>query len=407
MKILHTADWHLGKKLDHYARLPEQHDVLDEICAIADAQAVDVVVVAGDLFDTFNPSIEAAELLYRTLHRLSNGGKRPVIAIAGNHDSPERIQMPDALARICGIIFIGFPKQIITPLKTEGFEITKSDAGFIEIKLVNSPVPLRIIHTPYANEVRLKTYLGAEDKEANLRDTLASHWQDLASQYLDDKGFNLLISHLYFMKKGGEPEEEPEGEHSILHVGGAQAIFSENIPAGVHYVALGHLHRYQTVDKKPCPIVYSSSPLAYSFAEANQVKNVVILHTAAGVLEKYEPIPLQKGRKLLQATFNDTDKAVEWLAANQNALVQLTIEADTYLDATVKKRLYEAHDGLVNIIPQLKNSKSQAEEAVQIDLQKNVTDLFIDYFNYKKGQSPSTEIMEMLKEIMADNQETE
>ena len=79
MKILHTADWHLGKRLDSFSRLEEQKIVLDEICIIADEQAVDAVIVAGDLFDAFNPPVEAIELLYKTLKRLTNNGKRPAV----------------------------------------------------------------------------------------------------------------------------------------------------------------------------------------------------------------------------------------------------------------------------------------------------------------------------------------
>jgi exonuclease SbcD len=86
MKILHTADWHLGKWLDNYPRLPEQKEILEEICEIAEHELVDVVLIAGDLFDTFNPSAEAQELFYKTLRRLGNNGKRAVVAIAGNHD---------------------------------------------------------------------------------------------------------------------------------------------------------------------------------------------------------------------------------------------------------------------------------------------------------------------------------
>ena len=81
MKILHTADWHLGKKLDRFSRLEEQIEVLEEIIGVADEKAVDLVLIAGDLFDNFNPSVEAIELFYKTLKRLTSHGKRPVIAI--------------------------------------------------------------------------------------------------------------------------------------------------------------------------------------------------------------------------------------------------------------------------------------------------------------------------------------
>ena len=99
MKILHTADWHLGKRLERFERLPEQEVVLEEICEIADRENVDVVLVAGDLYDSFNPTIEATELFYKILRRLTQDGKRPVVAIAGKHDSPTRIEAPNPLAR--------------------------------------------------------------------------------------------------------------------------------------------------------------------------------------------------------------------------------------------------------------------------------------------------------------------
>src|SRR5690554_7064984 len=122
MKILHTADWHLGKKLDGISRMKEQIEVLDEIVDIADREAVDMVLIAGDLFDNFTPNTEAVELFYKTLKRLSNNGKRPVVAISGNHDAPNFIDAPDPLARECGIILIGHPNAAITPFELERSE---------------------------------------------------------------------------------------------------------------------------------------------------------------------------------------------------------------------------------------------------------------------------------------------
>ena len=159
MKILHTADWHLGKRLDRFSRLEEQVLVMEELIQTADEQQVDIILIAGDLFDNFNPSVEAVQLFYKTLKRLSLNGKRPVIAISGNHDSPSLIDAPDPLARECGIILIGHPKAMITPFELEFFNISKSAEGFIELTFKNHDFPVRILHTPYANEMRLKQYL--------------------------------------------------------------------------------------------------------------------------------------------------------------------------------------------------------------------------------------------------------
>ncbi|MGB3077169.1 MAG: exonuclease subunit SbcD, partial [Chitinophagales bacterium] len=213
MRILHTADWHLGKRLENFSRLAEQEEVLEEICNIAQEQQVDAVLIAGDLFDTFNPSTEAVELFYRTVKRLANNGARAVVAIAGNHDSPERIEAPDPLARECGIIFAGFPNSIVKPFSLQdGIAVTKSDTGFLELKLPHIDFPLRLLLTPYASELRLKTFLGSEDQDAALRTLLQQHWEILAATYCDQQGVNLMLAHLYFMKKDGTPPEEPEDE---------------------------------------------------------------------------------------------------------------------------------------------------------------------------------------------------
>lgn len=408
MKILHTADWHLGKRLEQFSRLDEQKEVLNEICEIAEREAVDAVIIAGDLFDNFNPSSEAMELLYSTLHRLSNFGSRAVVAIAGNHDSPERIDAPDALARVSGILFVGSPNAQIQPFETRGgLKVTKTDKGFVEFQLPNNDTPLRLILTPYANEIRLKTFLGIEKSEESLRELLEKHWQHLADTYCDDQGVNLLVTHLYVMRRDDEnPPEEPEEERPIRHVGGAQEIYTDNFPAQMQYVALGHLHRYQTVSKSPCPIVYSSSPLAYSFAEANQTKYVVIIEAEAGRPVEYREVALTKGKKLLRARFEQIEEALEWLCGCQEALVQLTIVTDHFLESADKKRLTEAHIGLMPIIPEIRTKTTGNDASGKVvELEgSSMEDLFIDFFKNSKdgkGQTPNESLLGVFREILS------
>ena len=406
MKILHTADWHLGKRLEQFQRLEEQKEVLAEICEIAERENVDAVIVAGDLFDNFSPGSDATELLYTTLHRLSDGGRRAVVAIAGNHDSPERINVPDALARACGILFVGFPNATISTFETSaGLKVTKTDFGFVELKLPRCATPLRLILTPYANEVRLKTFLGVENPEQSLRDALQNHWQNLANIYCDTAGVNLLVAHLFMMSRGGEMPEEPDDERSILHIGGAQAIFADNVPPQIQYVALGHLHRHQTIARQPCPMVYSSSPLAYSFAEANQTKYVIIIKAEANQAVDYEAIELKKGKKLLRAKFECVDEAVAWLTAHTDALVQITMLTDDYLKTADKKRLIDAHPYLMPIVPELKSQEASQASRQLVDLQsQTIEELFVDYFKSQKenkGQKPSDSLLDLFREITA------
>lgn len=407
MKILHTADWHLGKRLDIYSRLQEQKLVLGEICDIAERENVDVVLIAGDLFDTFNPSAEAEDLLYCSLVKLSGNGSRAVVAIAGNHDAPDRIDAPNAMARANGVFLIGSPDHKMRLFTNEkGIQILRTDAGFLELKLPSSPYPLRLIITPYANELRMKTYLG--DGEGSLNDLLTQKWKNLAEEYCDEKGVNFLMAHLFFMKKGTELEKEDEGERSILHIGGAQPVFSENIPAQIQYVALGHLHRYHAIDKVPCPVVYSSSPLCYSFAEAGQTKKVVIIQAEPGNPVSVRDIELKSGMPLLRKEFKNAADAVAWLQLNPKAYVELTIETESYLDGQTRKILAEAHDYIVDVIPKKIGEESEEDKDEYVDPKQDVEVLFKEYFRFKNGGlEPSASIMSMFKEVISQSKEEE
>jgi exonuclease SbcD len=400
MKILHTADWHLGKYLDTFSRLEEQREVLEEICEIAERESIDVVIVAGDLFDAFNPPNEASELLYRTLHRLSNQGKRAVIAIAGNHDSPERIDMPDALARENGILFMGFPVAEARPFETrQGIKTLQIEKGFVELQLPDYQYPLRLILTPYANELRLKKYLGKEDREDNLRQMLSQHWYEIANKFCDEKGVNILVSHLYMMQENGVAPEEPDGEKNIM-VGGAQAIYTANVPSQIQYVALGHLHRYQDLGSKKQPVVYCGSPLGYSFAEANQSKYVAILNAEPGKSIEIERVVLKSGRKLLRQKFDNTADALIWLSENQVAFVELTMITDKYLASEDIRQLREAHQRIVSIIPIIKNDEKIAEKQEINIKEQSMESLFEQFFENKKGQLPDAALLDLFKEVL-------
>jgi DNA repair protein SbcD/Mre11 len=407
MKILHTSDWHLGKRLDDFSRMEEQQAVLLEICEIAERENVDVVLVAGDLFDTFNPPTEAVDLFYKTLKRLTNNGRRPLIAIAGNHDSPDRIEAPDPLARECGIIFAGYPNTKVTPFELDsGLKILTSDEGFLELQLPETNVPLRILLTPYANEYRLKTCLGLENSEEELRTVLQQKWQNLTEKYCDNKGVNVLVSHLFMVKKGDDLPDEPEDEKPILHVGGAQVIYTENIPGQIQYTAVGHLHRMHKVDGEPCPVYYSGSPLSYSFAEANQKKYVLLIDVEPGNTAQVTETELTKGKKLLRKRAEGLEEALQWLAQNQDALVELTLVTETFLTALERRQINAAHPGIVAVIPEVTNDNIlTGSHQKQIDLSRSMEDLFRDYFRHEKGQEPNEEIMNLFTEILAEDEQ--
>lgn len=408
MKILHTADWHLGKRLQDFHRLQEQQEVLNEIAQLADREKVDLVLVAGDLFDTFNPDPKAEDLLYSTLKKLTAGGIRPVVAIAGNHDNPDRIEAQDHFGRECGIIFAGFPKTEVQSYELScAAKLVRSAPGFIELKLPQHDAPVRIIMTPYANETRMRAYFGLTSFGDELRQHLQLHWTALADAYMDTKGVNLLTAHLFMMKRGGEPPEESDDERSILQVGGASVVYTDMIPPQIQYTALGHLHRYQEIPGGPSPVVYSSSPLAYSFAEADQQKYVLLIDANPGEAVTVRPVPLANGKRLLRPKFKRVTEAVDWLTQNPDCYAEITLQTPTYLTSEERRQLQQAHTSLVTIIPDVRDVETtELKSTPTIDLTQSIEALFSDYFKTKnKGQEPNERLQELFKEILATESE--
>ncbi|WP_026966204.1 metallophosphoesterase family protein [Algoriphagus terrigena] len=403
IKILHTADWHLGKRLQEYSRLEEQKLVLEEICQIADQENVDLVLLAGDIFDSFNPAHEAVELLYKTLRKLSKNGSRPIIAISGNHDSTQFVEAPDPLARELGILFYSRYDSVIPLGRLDsGVEITRSASGFLEIRLPAFDFPIRAILAPYANEVSLKTYLGEGDRESEFRSLLEKNWRQLADTHCDEQGVNLFLGHFFFMKEGEKPEAEPESERPILHVGGTQSLFTKNIPSQIQYAALGHLHRHHAVGHDSIPVVYASSPLAYSFSEADQTKQVILIEAEPGTPVSYRAIGLKQGRPLCRKTFDQLAPALEWLEANPYCFVELTFVTEHSIDAATRKAILKAHDGIVNLIPQIKNPSGREDFSLQAeDLNRDMESLFKLFYESEKGQEPNAELLEIFKEVIS------
>jgi exonuclease SbcD len=404
IRILHTSDWHLGKRLERFSRHDEQVELLQEICEIVEREHVDLILVAGDLFDAFNPPAESLELFYRSLKKLSQEGARPVIAIAGNHDMPERIEAPDPLARECGIIFAGFPESTVAPFTLENrFSLTRSEPGFIELQLPQNP-PVRLMVTPYASEMRLKRALNPLSAEEELRDILKQHWDQLAQKHFDRSGVNLMVAHLLFMNEGDDIPEEPDDERPINHIGGAQAIYTSSLPSDLQYVALGHLHRKQVICNSPCPVVYSGSPLPYSFSEAGQEKFVVCIDLEPGKPAEIRNIPLTSGKQLERKRFETMQEAETWLIAHPDALVEMTLVSDTYLSGEDRRHLADIHKGIITIIPEIRDAAIHGEEGAEpvIPGQVNLPELFEKYFVARKGQQPDQDIRELLKEIISE-----
>jgi exonuclease SbcD len=289
MRLLHTSDWHLGRSFHGASLLAEQAAALDRIVAIATEAEVDVVLIAGDLYDRAIPPAEAVRLFDDALRRLSAAGAA-VVAIAGNHDSHVRVSVYDALLASLGVTIRGEAQRcdepvLVTP-KRGGAPVAIYPLPFLEPAL-DLPALLPP-HTPElapgaAPEPAPPIRAG---HEAVTRLALARVRADLKRR----GGLrSVLVAHT-FVAGGAASESERE-----LSVGNVERV-AVPIFAGFDYVALGHLHGSQDLDGPR--LAYCGTPLPYSFSEERQVKSVRLVELAADGTPSVEVVPLNVGRPL-------------------------------------------------------------------------------------------------------------
>jgi|LakMenEpi03Aug12_release.lakeMendotaPanAssembly.Ray.scaffolds.fasta_scaffold87100_2 exonuclease SbcD len=395
MKILHTADWHLGKWLGSISRLPEQKEVLEELCSIVEQENPDIVLIAGDIYDQINPPVEAVYLLHQTLMKMSANGKRAIVIIAGNHDSPERIEAIEPLLFQSGIIVAGWPFSAPMCYSIpSGISIISSAQGFVELQLPHCKYPVKVLLGAYANTVRCTPLLSPDNQD--IQGILKKLWNNTHSLYQNKEGFNLFIGHGLFM--GSTIPEEDEGERSVM-VGGAQAIPLSYIPENIDYAALGHIHKPLKFDSASFPILYSGSPLCYSMAEAGQKKHIVMAEfVSPGQSAVLRYIELSKGKSLIKIYANSVQDALQSLSTCQNSYVELHLILSNHITIEEKNKLYDAHDGIVDIL--LKMDMSNAVLESMPDMTISISELFKSFYKEKKGIDPSNEMMQLFNEVL-------
>lgn len=406
MRILHTSDLHIGKKLYSSDRIEEQKAFLQELSKVCEEEQIDIVLIAGDLFDTFNPSTASMKLLYDSLCDISKGGKRPVVAIAGNHDSADRIDMPDSFSTKNGIFFIGNYGSYQEPIRLNtSVSLEKSASNYLQFRFSKYDYPLQLLVTPFVNEQRLKEKFNSEQEEQALRDYLQNVWQQTLSSQAKEDGVKILMSHLFVLENEDDERTEPEDENAI-NIGGASAIYSENIPEEIQYTALGHLHRCQKVGKRE--IWYSGSPLAYSFSEDEQDKYFLIVDIEPNEKPIVRKRKIESGMPIKNLLAYNVEEALRVLKANQNNWVQLRFVNNKTLSYEETTMLHSAHNHLLQIIPEIQSTNERNEQRSRIlEMQDNPLELFKEFYKHTRaGQEPDDILIELFQEIINHKNET-
>ncbi|MFT8871734.1 MAG: exonuclease subunit SbcD [Sporolactobacillus sp.] len=383
MRLLHTADWHLGRTLEGRSRAEEQEAVLNEICTVAEEEAVDAVLMAGDVFDTVNPPAASEALFYETAERLSASGRRPLLIIAGNHDSPDRLQAASPLADRQGITIIGrplpLPRRFVLPRTGES---------------------LTVAFVPYPSEARLNDCLSASGAEELLQRAYQERLTGLfyaQSRYFSKQAVSVLLTHLFV---GGSQETESERP---IQVGGAYTVDRGCFPPQTQYVALGHLHRAQTLSRASVPTRYAGAPLAYSFSEAGQEKSVTIIDVAPGGVPAIRAVPLHAGRRLVRwRAEHGSAEVLRWIEAgrDEGAWIDLEIRLKEAMTMHDIQKLRSANPLLVNIRPiyeaEQRNSMC-AQHPLPID------ELFVEFYRRQTGGAdPGSGLVRLFMQLLEE-----
>lgn len=390
MRILHTADWHIGCRTDGLLRLDEQKQTLKEIEDIANQYKVDMVIIAGDIYDTFLPSAEAEKIVFDSLLRLSNNGNRPVVAIAGNHDDPKRLSNANVFANMHNIYLIGEMDTIsYCDLKGKSVVPVASGVGYIEFKYKSERVVVATM--PYPSYYRYKQI---KKENEQLNDSIKEWFKPALSGFRDDT-INIAVSHLLTYAVNCTRDEFANFEV----VGGAISFVNrESLLSKAHYTALGHIHQPIAVDK--ANHIYYSGAIVNKFFDDISVKNsvnIVDLDTKHGVksVTQVEIHPKQ----LLSQTVSSMEEAINFLNVSKDKLVRVIFRDMDFVDPQDIKMIKSNYKNVVTISVE---PKRISEQVVLTKKDLSTKEIFENFVEAKTGEKPEEELTQLFLQLMGE-----
>ena len=294
MKIVHTSDWHIGRRWKGIQRLDELEAVLDHLAAFIEEHAVDLVLHTGDVFESRNPPAEAEQLVNRFLVRVGRTGAQMMV-LAGNHDDPLRFDARSMLTEFVNVQIIGRPR----PAARGGTRTLVTRSGETAI----------VAALPFASPGAWVSALDLAGEEASARKKYAETFdhavQDLCAPFRPD-AVNLLMAHTHI-----EGAIFGESERRV-HIGEDWAASPKSLPATASYIALGHIHLPQRIDL-PAPAWYAGSLLQMDFGDAGEEKSFVVVTASPGEPATVEHVPYEGGIPLVdvRATLPELETAAE------------------------------------------------------------------------------------------------
>lgn len=326
MRILHTADWHLGARLIERDRLAEHAAFLDWLVDVLRAERIDALLISGDIFDAANPPQDAVTLYYEFIRRLAELRSVRCIITGGNHDSASHLNAPRELLRRFDVHVFGHASCADTAVVDFG------DAVIAAVPFLRE----RDLRQAAAGE-------GIAEVHAQLRAAIQAHYaaQLAACREVAAGRPVIAMGHLTVM---GAAASESERD---IHIGNLGAVGADTF-AGFDYVALGHLHRPQLVAGQN-HVRYSGSPIALSFSEAGDAKSVCLLDIDKGGLQRVETLVVPSSRALVRAKVARATLNADLAAVRDCSWVEVTVTLDAH-EADLDRLVREAAGGRFEVL---------------------------------------------------------
>ncbi len=370
MKIMHLSDLHIGKKVNEYSMLQDQIYILKEILQIIDDEKVEIVIIAGDVYDRSLPPNEALELFDEFLYQLS-GRNVNVFVISGNHDSPERISY-------CGRMMTE-NKIFLSPVY---------DGNVKPITLNDDYGEVNFYLLPFVRPADIRRYFPDESIE-NYTDAVKVA---IDNMNVDFNERNILVTHQFVT--GAELSESED-----IIVGGTDNVSGE-VFDGFDYVALGHIHREQTVGKDN--IRYCGTPLKYSFSEAKHIKSVTILDFNDKGNIEYSKIPLTPFRDMreIRGTYYELTLKSSYESTNTEDYLHITLTDEEDIPDAIGK-LRSIYPNIMKLdYDNLRTRGSGTVDAIENIESKSPFELFAELFKQQNNQDMSEEQEEIMRNLI-------
>ncbi len=383
MRFLHTADWHIGRQIRRRSRASEFEAVLTEIKDIAVSENVDVVLVAGDIWDTNSPSSDSDRILFGALREFVTNDIE-VILIAGNHDSAHKLNAVGQLSDLLNV-------------HTQAY-VRSHDAGGI-IRINRGDVLAEIAAIPWVPDGKalnaIEVLSDAQKTLSMYQDAVETVYSNVVQGYTSG-AIHLLVGHVFV---DGALLADIDGSERRLHIDIAYGIDKDRLPSSPQYLALGHIHHPQEILGVPNgAAAYAGSILQLDFGERGQQKIVRIVDLVPNRPVQQKIIPLTSGKPLIELRGTPEQVLVE-SEQYKNAYIRAVLDVDAP-EAGIAQKMRDSADGIVDIRLDYDRLEENISTVSLQDLKPE--ELFVRYYQERHGTNPSDELLVLFREILGE-----